>query len=173
MGCFSWPSQRFALVLRKVQIRKALGNEGWLERITQQPGMGPRNVACGDGLAEQVKYRWNQDRDGFLSLSCSQKGDPACPAGPWSLLCVPQLVEVGEKTGSPWRLPNLIHLRRSHVAEPLPRGRLATNKNLLQSPCLLQPPHRQPSPGPLRCLTPTVLLQKPRKDPTGSCLFQK
>lgn len=110
--CFSWPSQRFALVLRKVQIRKALGNEGWPERITQQPGAGPRNAACGDGLAEQVKYRWNQDRDGFLSPSCSQKGDPACPAGPWSLLRVPRLVEVGEKTGSPWRLHNLMHFKK-------------------------------------------------------------
>lgn len=55
LGCFSWPSQRCALVLRKVQIRKALGNEGWPERITQQPGVGPRNAACGDGLAERVK----------------------------------------------------------------------------------------------------------------------
>lgn len=106
MGCFSWPSQRFALALRKAQIRKALGNEGWPERITQQPGAGPRNAACGDGLAEQVTYRWNQDRDGFLSPSCSQKGDPACAAGPWSLHGGPRMEEVGEKTGSPWRLHN-------------------------------------------------------------------
>lgn len=106
-------------VLRKLQIRKALGNERVAEPITQQSGAPPRNAACGDGLAEQVKQSWTRDRDGFLSPSCSQKGDSAGPAGPWSLSVLQPLeVEVGEEAGSPWEPHSLFHFRK----EPCCRG---------------------------------------------------
>lgn len=49
-------SQRFVLVLRKLQIRKALGNKRVTgEYYTPEPGMGPRNAACRDGHAQQVR----------------------------------------------------------------------------------------------------------------------
>lgn len=62
VGCFSWCSQRSVLVLRKLQIRKALGNERVAGAHYTAAWRGARDAACGDGLAEQVKYHWTRDR---------------------------------------------------------------------------------------------------------------
>lgn len=62
VGCFSWCAQRSVLVLRKLQIRKALGNERVAGADYTAAWRGARDAACGDGLAEQVKYHWNRDR---------------------------------------------------------------------------------------------------------------
>lgn len=62
VGCFSWCAQRSVLVLRKLQIRKALGNERVAGAYYTATWRGARDAACGDGLAEQVKYHWNRDR---------------------------------------------------------------------------------------------------------------
>ena len=104
-------SQRFALILRKLQIRKALGNErvagayytpGWREATE----CSLRGRPCSASQTE-LEPGW----DDFPSPSCSQKG--ASAGSGWSLE-PPCLTASGGDcgTGRPWELRNSFHFKK-------------------------------------------------------------
>lgn len=99
MGCFSRCSQRSVPVLRKLQIRKALGNE-------QAAWRGARDAARRDGLAGQVKYHWNGDRMASSFPPAARRElllrPPGLAVSAWLCVCPrPVEVQVGGVSGAP------------------------------------------------------------------------
>lgn len=71
---------------------------GWLERITHQAGVRPRNAAYGDGHAQQVKQSWNLDGMTSPLPPAARRELLLGPAGLWSLsVSQPQEVTVGQE----------------------------------------------------------------------------
>lgn len=173
VGCFSRCSQRSVPVLRKLQIRKALGNE-------QAAWRGARDAARRDGLAGQVKYHWNGDRMASSFPPAARRElllrPPGLAVSAWLCVCPrPVEVQVGGGVGSPQEPHNLTHFGK----EACRRGsvqRTVSNRGKFM-PGL--PPSPVPDevagclPGPLRCSPLTVPTQDPRTDLTGSRFIQE
>lgn len=107
------------LVLRKLQIRKALGNR--VARADDTPAWrSARNAAGRDGLAQRVRYS-SRRPEGASSLLLQPErrfcwvwlGSGAREVRslePPSCLLASE-VEVGKEVGSPWDLHNGFHLK--------------------------------------------------------------
>lgn len=164
MGCFSWCSQRFELFLRKLQIRKALGNERVAGAHYTPAWHGATECSLRGWPCLASQYSWNQDRDGLLSPSCSQKGDSA--GSGWSLEG-----EVGKEARSLWE-PHIYSTLGRHVVRLYPEESQQQIKINSSLPAPASPHIAHPFPGPLRYLAPISLAQGPRRELTGCCLCQ-
>lgn len=134
VGCFFWCSQRSVLVLRKRQMRKALGNEraarGRPGHATQQPGVGRGLQPAGTAAPRQ------SNRAGARTRMASPLPPVARREMLLGLVGVgASAVAKGQDPGSPGSSLVYSTFRRRRVAGVLPRGRLATNKT-----------HRLPAP---------------------------